>query len=212
MTDAAITQNPIATHVSPAPGHGAGGPAAPSIVVGFGFWLFLLSDLVMFAALFAAHAVLAGATAGGPAAREMFHLPRVGLETALLLASSFTCGMIFVATSVRAKPATYAAAAATFVLGAAFVALEFSDFSGLIAQGYGPSRSAFLSSYFALVGAHGAHVSLGLVWLVVMMAQVATRGFRASTLRRLFCFSLFWHALDIVWVAVFTVVYLMGVR
>jgi cytochrome o ubiquinol oxidase subunit 3 len=213
MTDAAITtENPTGPSVSPARGHGAGGPAPANIVVSFGFWVFLLSDIVMFAALFAAYAVLHGNTAGGPSPRDLFHLPKVGLETALLLTSSFTCGMLFVASSARTKPATYAAAAATFLLGAAFVTMEFSDFASLAARGFGPSRSAFLSAYFTLVGAHGAHVTLGLVWLLVMMAQVATRGFRATTLRRLFCFSLFWHALDIVWVAVFTVVYLMGVR
>jgi cytochrome o ubiquinol oxidase subunit 3 len=211
MTDAAMTQNSLDNAGASAPGHGAGGPAPTRIVVSFGFWIFLLSDVVMFSALFAAHAVLANHTAGGPSARQLFHLPRVALETGLLLASSFSCGMLSLAVGARNKRATYVAAAVTFALGAGFIGLEFSDFSGLVARGFGPSRSAFLSSYFTLVGAHGAHVTAGLVWLLVMMAQVATRGFRATTLRRLYCFTLFWHALDIVWVAVFTIVYLKGV-
>ena len=211
MTEAALIDEPFADSDDDAPGHGAGGPASASVTVSFGFWVFLLSDIVMFSALFAAHAVLASHTAGGPTARQLFHLPRVALETGLLLASSFSCGMLSIATSVRHKPAIYAAAAVTFALGAAFIGLEINDFNGLVAQGFGPSRSAFLSSYFTLVGAHGAHVTAGLIWLLVMMAQVATRGFRPSTLRRLYCFTLFWHALDIVWVAVFTIVYLKGV-
>jgi cytochrome o ubiquinol oxidase subunit 3 len=119
--------------------------------------------------------------------------------------------MLSIATNARNRSAVYIAAAVTFVLGASFIGLEINDFSSLVARGFGPSRSAFLSSFFALVGAHGAHVTAGLVWLLVMMAQVATRGFRPSTVRRLYCFTLFWHALDIVWVAVFTIVYLKGV-
>ena len=196
---------------STARGHGSGGPAPTSVTVSFGFWVFLLSDIILFAALFAAYAVLCGHTAGGPSGRQLFHLPKVALETACLLASSFTGGLLTVAAGARHRPATYGAATLTFVLGAAFLALEFSDFSALIAQGFGPSRSAFLSAFFTLVGTHGAHVSAGLLFLLVMMAQVATRGFRPTTMRRLYCFTLFWHALDIVWVAVFTVVYLMGV-
>jgi cytochrome o ubiquinol oxidase subunit 3 len=210
MTDAAILDESMADPAA-APGHGSGGPASDSVVVGFGFWVFLLSDIIMFAAFFAAHAVLANHTAGGPAARDLFHLPRIALETACLLLSSFTCGMLSIATNARNRSVVYIAAAVTFVLGASFIGLEINDFSSLVARGFGPSRSAFLSSFFALVGAHGAHVTAGLVWLLVMMAQVATRGFRPSTVRRLYCFTLFWHALDIVWVAVFTIVYLKGV-
>jgi cytochrome o ubiquinol oxidase subunit III len=211
MSVAAMTDEPLTGAGSTAPGHGSGGPASTRIVVSFGFWVFLLSDIIMFAALFAAHAVLASHTAGGPSGRQIFYLPRVAVETGCLLLSSFTCGLLTVASNARNRPATYGAAAMTFVLGAIFLGLEFSEFSGLVARGFGPSRSAFLSSFFALVGAHGAHVTAGLTFLAVMMAQVATRGFRPSTLRRLYCFCLFWHALDIVWVAVFTVVYLMGV-
>jgi cytochrome o ubiquinol oxidase subunit III len=195
----------------PAPGHGIGGPASPRIVVSFGFWIFLLSDIILFAALFAAYAVLSGHTAGGPSGRQIFHLRHVAVETGCLLASSFTCGLLSIAAGARRQLGVYAAALLTLALGATFLALEFNEFAGLVAIGDGPSRSAFLSAFFTLVGTHGAHVTLGLVWLVVMLAQVVTRGFRPSTIRRLYCFTLFWHALDIVWVGVFTVVYLMGV-
>ncbi len=193
-----------------APGHGPGGPAPTSIVVSFGFWIFLLSDIVMFSALFAAYAVLSGRTAGGPAGRQLFDLNHVAIETGCLLASSFTCGLLTIAVEARRRLATYLAAAVTFALGAAFLSIEVGEFAGMIARGDGPSRSAFLSAFFTLVGTHGLHLSVGLIWLTVMMAQVATRGFRPTTIRRLRCFSLFWHALDIVWIAVFTVVYLMG--
>jgi cytochrome o ubiquinol oxidase subunit 3 len=194
-----------------APGHGAGGPASRFVVVSFGFWVFLLSDIVMFSALFAAHAVLQNHTAGGPSGRQLFSLPRVAVETGCLLLSSFTCGLMTIAARSRQTKATYLAAAVTIALGATFLGLELSEFAGMIARGDGPSRSAFLSSFFTLVGTHGLHVTGGLTWLVIMMAQVATRGFRPTVMRRLYCFGLFWHALDIVWVAVFTVVYLMGV-
>jgi cytochrome o ubiquinol oxidase subunit 3 len=184
------------------------GPASTDIVVGFGFWLFLLSDIVVFSALFAAYAVLSGQTAGGPSGLQLFDRGRVLIETGCLLASSFTCGLCSLAVARRRKGATYAGAAVTFVLGGAFVALEMSEFIRMVASGAGPTRSAFLSAFFTLVGAHGLHVTLGLVWLLAMMAQVATLGFRPMVVRRLLCFSLFWHALDIVWIGVFTIVYL----
>jgi len=187
------------------------GPAAKRIVVGYGFWVFLLSDIVMFAAIFAAYAVLAHATAGGPSGAQLFNQRIVAIETACLLASSFTCGLMSLAVDSRRYAATYLAALVTFALGAVFLVLELREFAGMIAIGAGPQRSAFLSAFFALVGCHGLHVTAGLVWLAVMMAQVAIKGFRANVQRRLLCFSLFWHALDIVWVWLFTVVYLMGV-
>jgi cytochrome o ubiquinol oxidase subunit 3 len=188
------------------------GPAPKRIVVAYGFWIFLLSDIVMFSALFAAYAVLVRATAGGPTGAQLFSQASAAIETACLLASSYTCGLMTLAVVSRRRAGTYFFAVVTFVLGAAFLALEIREFAGMIAIGATPQRSAFLSAFFTLVGCHGLHVAAGLIWLVVMMTQVAVRGFRANVERRLLCFSLFWHALDIIWVWLFTVVYLMGAR
>jgi cytochrome o ubiquinol oxidase subunit 3 len=190
----------------------AAGPAAKRIVVAYGFWIFLLSDVVMFSALFASYAVLARATADGPAGDELFNQASVAIETACLLASSYTCGLMSVAVNSRRRGVIYFFAAMTFVLGAAFLNLEIREFAAMIARGAAPRRSAFLSAFFTLVGCHGLHVTAGLVWLVVMMAQVAIKGLRPNVGRRLLCFALFWHTLDIVWVWLFTVVYLMGIR
>lgn len=190
--------------------HGEGGPASKRIIVGYGFWIFLLSDIVMFSAFFAAYAVLAGETAGGPSGRDLFHLTTVAMETALLLASSFTCGLGSIATQRRDMLQTQLWLLVTGLLGFAFVVLEIREFAAIVARGAGPQRSAFLSSFFALVGCHGLHVSIGLLWLGTMMAQVWVKGFRPAILRRLLCFNLFWHALDIIWVGVFTIVYLIG--
>ena len=188
-----------------------GGPAAKRIITGYGFWIFLLSDIVMFSAFFASYAVLVGQTAGGPSGRELFDLRNTGVETACLLLSSFTCGIASIGAQAHRGSWFYGAMAATFVLGAAFVGLEAREFAGLVARGAGPTRSAFLSAFFTLVGCHGLHVSAGLLWLLTMMAQVFAKGYRADILRRMLCFSLFWHALDIIWVGLFTMVYLMGV-
>src|SRR6478609_2738171 len=193
-----------------ATGHGEGGPASKRVIVGFGFWIFLLSDIVMFSAFFAAHAVLQTATAGGPAGRDLFNWWSIVLQTACLLTSSFTCGLSAVATEARNQVWTQLALLVTGVLGLAFLMLEARDFTGMVMQGAGPQRSAFLSSLFAVVGLHGLHVSAGLLWLGTMMAQVFVKGFRPDILRRLVCFNLFWHALDIIWVALFTIVYLIG--
>ena len=187
------------------------GPAPKRIVVAYGFWVFLLSDIVMFSALFAAYAVLVRATAGGPTGAELFNQVTVAIETGCLLLSSYTCGLISLAINAQRRAATYLWAVVTFALGAAFLTLEIREFAGMIAEGATPQRSAFLSAFFTLVGCHGLHVTAGLVWLAVMMAQVAVRGFRANVQRRLLCFALFWHALDIIWVWLFTVVYLMGI-
>jgi cytochrome o ubiquinol oxidase subunit 3 len=180
------------------------------IAVGYGFWIFLLSDIVMFACFFASYAVLVHATDGGPEARQLFDLDRVAIETACLLASSFTCGMAFIASHRRSTALFYAAMAVTLVLGATFLGLEGAEFISMVARNAGPTRSAFLSAFFALVGCHGIHVTIGLLWLMTMMAQVYAKGFRPDILRRILCFNLFWHALDIIWVALFTVVYLIG--
>ena len=194
----------------PARGRGGGGPASKRVIVAYGFWIFLISDIIMFSAFFAGYAVLAGAVADGPTGRQIFDLHNVAVETACLLLSSFSCGMAAVAVGARHKVAFYLSMIVTFVLGAIFITLEIREFVGLIQAGDGPSRSAFLSAFFALVGCHGAHVSAGLLWLLTMIAQVYAKGFRAEMLRRILCFNLFWHALDIIWVAVFTVVYLFG--
>jgi cytochrome o ubiquinol oxidase subunit 3 len=151
-------------------------------------------------------------TAGGPTAAQLFDLRNVQIETACLLLSSFSCGVASLAVEQRYHRLTQVALLATGLLGLSFLALEVREFAGLIAQGAAPSRSAFLSSFFALVGCHGAHVTAGLLWIGTMMAQFYAKGFRADICRRYFCFSLFWHALDIIWVAIFTVVYLIGVR
>ncbi len=190
--------------------HAARGLASKRIIVGYGFWIFLLSDIIMFAAFFAAYAVLSGATAGGPTGKELFDLNTTAIETGCLLASSFTCGLASIAASRRQAIWFYGAMAATFALGAIFVGMEVTEFADMVAKGAGPDRSAFLSSFFTLVGCHGLHVSLGLLWLLTMMAQVFAKGFRPDIQRRVLCFSLFWHALDIIWVALFSVVYLIG--
>ena len=187
------------------------GPAPKRVVSGFGFWIFLISDIVMFSTFFATYAVLSGSTAGGPAPAQLFDLDNVAIETACLLLSSFCCGMASLAVQARRLALTQFALLATGLLGCAFLALEMREFAHLVARGAGPSRSAFLSSFFALVGCHGAHITAGLLWLGTMMAQFYAKGFRADIGRRYLCFSLFWHALDIIWVAIFSLVYL-GVR
>jgi cytochrome o ubiquinol oxidase subunit 3 len=184
------------------------GPASTRIVVSFGFWLFLLSDIVIFSALFAAYAVLSQRTAGGPTGAQLFDLKHVFIETCCLLASSFTCGLCVLALERRRQTMIYLWAAVTFLLGASFVSLELSEFIGMLADGVSPTRSAFLSAFFTLVGTHGLHVTVGLCWLAIMMAQIAKLGLKPKVAQRLLCFSLFWHALDLVWIGVFTIVYL----
>jgi cytochrome o ubiquinol oxidase subunit III len=192
--------------------HAAGTPAMKRIIVGYGFWIFLISDIIMFSAFFATYAVLVGNTAGGPSGQDLFNLDNVAFETACLLLSSFTCGLASIGARSRSGAWYYGAMTATFILGAAFLAIEIHELASLVARGAGPARSAFLSAFFALVGCHGLHVTAGLLWLLTMMAQVYAKGFRADILRRVLCFGLFWHTLDIIWVALFTVVYLMGVE
>jgi cytochrome o ubiquinol oxidase subunit 3 len=192
-------------------GHAARDVVSKRIIVGYGFWIFLLSDIIMFSAFFAAYAVLSGQTAGGPSGKDVFHLHIVAIETACLLLSSFTCGIASIGARAHNNLMYYGSMAVTAVLGAAFLFLEAHEFAGMNAIGAGPSRSAFLSSFFTLVGCHGLHVTLGLLWLLTMMAQVFAKGYRHDILRRILCFSLFWHTLDIIWVGIFTVVYLMGI-
>jgi cytochrome o ubiquinol oxidase subunit 3 len=190
--------------------HSAHRLVSKRIIVGYGFWIFLLSDIIMFSAFFASYAVLVGQTAGGPSGRELFDLRNTAIQTACLLLSTFACGLASIGAQTRRGSWFYGAMAATFMLGAAFVGLEAREFAGLVARGARPTRSAFLSAFFTLVGCHGLHVTAGLLWLLTMMAQVFAKGYRADILRRMLCFSLFWHTLDIIWVALFTVVYLMG--
>jgi cytochrome o ubiquinol oxidase subunit 3 len=191
---------------------GGGGPAPVRIVVSYGFWIFLLSDIIMFSALFATYAVLSGRINGGPSGHDLFDLRSVAIETMCLLLSSYTCGLGAVFMERRRLRGFYWFFALTFLLGGIFLGLELREFASMVARGAGPSRSAFLSAFFSLVGLHGAHVTVGLVWLAFMVAQVAARGPRDFVLRRLRCFSLFWHALDIIWVALMSLVYLMGAR
>ena len=187
------------------------GPASKRVVAGYGFWIFLLSDIVMFSALFASYAVLAKATAGGPTGAQLFNQQNVAIETAFLLLSSYACGLMSLAVNSQRYFRTFLGAGVTFLLGAAFLSLELREFHSMIAIGATPQRSAFLSAFFTLVGCHGLHVTVGLIWLALMMVQLAIWGFRPVVERRLLCFALFWHALDIIWVLIFTVVYLMGV-
>ena len=191
---------------------GGGGPAGKRIVVAYGFWIFILSDMVMFSALFATYAVLSGNTAGGPTGAELFNLRNVFIETVCLLLSSYTCGLGALSAERRQPGRFFVFAALTFLLGAAFLIIEATEFARMVQTGAGPSRSGFLSAFFALVGMHGAHVTSGLLALIYLVAQVIAKGLQPAVLRRLLCWSLFWHALDIVWVGVFTLVYLMGVH
>ena len=195
----------------PAAAHAERGVASRRIVAAFGFWIFLLSDVVMFSAFFASYVVLVDMTAGGPSGKDLFNLYIVAVETGCLLVSSFTCGMASLGARARSNFMYYGGMIATFLLGTTFVLLEIRDFAATIAQGAGPSRSAFLSAYFALVGCHGVHVTMGLLFLLTMIAQVYAKGYRPDILRRVLCFGLFWHTLDIIWVGIFTVVYLLGV-
>ena len=176
----------------------------------FGFWLYLMTDCILFACVFATYAVLVNHTAGGPSGKDIFELPYVLGETALLLVSSCTYGFAMIAAHRGFKGQTLAWLAATFVLGAGFIGMELNEFHHLIAEGFGPDKSAFLSSFFTLVGMHGLHVTAGLVWMVIMMLQVSKRGLTDRNNTRLMCLSLFWQFLDIVWICVFTIVYLMG--
>jgi cytochrome o ubiquinol oxidase subunit 3 len=191
-------------------GLGQRGPQSKSIVVPYGFWLFVLSDIVLFSALFATYASLAHATDGGPGAKDLFDRSLVAVETIALLLSSFVCGLAMIAAKRRNMSWTQIWLVITGLLGLVFLFIELSEFAHMIRIGAGPQRSAFLSAFFTLVGCHGAHVTAGLLWIGTMMAQVWAKGFQPHIMRRLLCFSIFWHALDIIWVAIFTIVYLIG--
>ena len=191
-------------------GHGHRGPESKSIVVPYGFWLFVLSDMVLFSALFASYAALVGATDGGPTTNQLFDRNLVAIETVALLLSSFVCGLAVIAAKRANMAWTQVWLLLTGLLGLVFLSIELYEFGKMIGEGAGPQRSAFLSAFFTLVGSHGLHVFAGLLWLGTMMAQIWAKGFRDHIMRRLLCFSIFWHALDIIWVAIFTIVYLIG--
>lgn len=176
----------------------------------FGFWLYLMSDLVLFGAIFATYAVLGHNYAGGPTGRELFDLPMVFAETLLLLVSSATFGLVMINMHQGKRDWVLGWMGVTFLLGLGFIIMEVHEFRTLILEGNGPDRSGFLSAFFTLVGTHGAHVASGLIWMAVMIYQVIVKGFTLPVQSRLMRLSMFWHFLDIVWVAVFTIVYLMS--
>ncbi|MEF9671620.1 cytochrome o ubiquinol oxidase subunit III [Pseudomonas sp. MWU13-2100] len=176
----------------------------------FGFWLYLMTDCILFASIFAAYAVLVNNVAGGPSGHDIFELPYVLGETACLLLSSITYGFAMLAVFKGKKSQVLFWLAITFLFGLGFIGMEINEFHKLIEEGFGPNRSGFLSGFFTLVGTHGLHVSSGLIWMGVMMYQVWKNGLTPSNITRLSCLSLFWHFLDVVWICVFTVVYLMG--
>ncbi len=176
-----------------------------------GFWLYLMSDLLIFAILFATYAVLGRSYAAGPSGADLFDLKLVAVNTGLLLVSSITYGMAMIAMQHGRQTSVLRWLAVTGVLGLGFLSLELYEFAHLIGEGAGPQRSAFLSSFFTLVGTHGLHVGFGCVWLFTLMTQVRRHGLTRENKRRLVCLSMFWHFLDVVWIAVFTFVYLMGV-
>ena len=191
-------------------GLGNRGPQSKSIVVPYGFWLFVLSDMVLFSALFATYASLAHATDFGPTSSQLFDRTNVAVETVALLISSFVCGLAMIAAKRRNMNWALIWLVVTALLGLVFLVIEMREFAGMIRIGAGPQRSAFLSAFFTLVGCHGAHVTAGLLWIGTMIAQIWAKGFQPHIMRRLLCLSVFWHALDIIWVAIFTIVYLIG--
>ena len=207
------------THTFPAGGAAALAPRQyhlahephPENGTALGFWLYLMSDCLIFAALFATYGVLGRSYAGGPTGAELFDLPLVALNTAFLLLSSITFGFAMLQKQQGKVGGTLAWLAITGLFGLCFLGLELYEFQHLIHQGAGPQRSAFLSAFFTLVATHGLHVTFGLVWLVVLMVQIAKHGLIHENQRRLMCLSMFWHFLDVVWIGVFTFVYLMGV-
>ena len=185
--------------------HGGGGGGTL-----LGFWIYLMTDALIFATLFATYGVLSTSYAGGPKPGEIFELPLVALNTTLLLLSSITYGMAMIDMQAGRTRAVQAWLAVTALFGAGFVGVELYEFGNLIAEGAVPQRSGFLSGFFTLVGTHGLHVTFGLVWIAVMLVQVGQRGLIAENRRRLVCLGMFWHLLDVVWIGVFTFVYLLG--
>jgi len=177
----------------------------------FGFWVYLMTDIIIFGVLFAVYMVLRANTFGGPSSSDLFSLPTALTNTLVLLTSSFTCGLATLAARRGKVNQTIAWLVATFVLGATFLTLELAEFSRFIAIGASWQRSAFLSGFFTLVGTHGLHITIGLLWIVVAIVQLKLKGLTPSVVSKLDRFTLFWHFLDIVWIFIFTTVYLMGI-
>lgn len=176
-----------------------------------GFWIYLMTDCLLFGTLFATYAVLKNSTFGGPSSNELFHLSTAFIETMILLLSSVTCGFAMLSAIKKKNTSVISWLIVTFLLGASFVAIELTEFTHLVQEGNSWKKSAFLSSFFTLVGTHGLHVSVGLLWMVVMSCQLIVKGITIDTFRRLAVFSLFWHFLDLIWIFIFTFVYLIGV-
>lgn len=177
----------------------------------FGFWIYLMTDCILFATLFATYAVLRNNTYGGPSGRELFSLPFALSETLILLTSSFTCGLAMLAAHHKDRKKVLVWIGVSFLLGIAFLTMELKEFTHLVLQGNSWQRSGFLSAFFTLVGTHGLHITAGLLWMIVVVAQLLSKGIIAITFKRLICLSMFWHFLDVVWIFIFTIVYLMGV-
>jgi cytochrome o ubiquinol oxidase subunit III len=176
-----------------------------------GFWLYLMTDCILFASLFATYAVLKSGTAGGPNGEDLFDIWFVLGETLLLLTSSFTCGLAILSSQNRNVKQVIIWLVVTALLGAAFLGMELSEFGHLVAEGNSWQRSGFLSAFFTLVGTHGLHITVGLIWIMVMIYRLYSRGLTPSTLRKLMMLSLFWHFLDVIWIFIFTIVYMIGV-
>jgi cytochrome o ubiquinol oxidase subunit 3 len=201
-----IRETDIRWHPTEREEHDHGGGATV-----LGFWIYLMSDALIFASLFAMFGVVSTSYAGGPGPRQLFDLPLVALNTALLLASSITFGQAIPHMEAGRVGPTRTWLAVTGLLGAAFVGIEFYEFAHLVQEGAGPQRSAFLSAFFTLVGTHGAHVTVGLIWIATMLVQLRQHGLTGEMKRRIICLSMFWHFLDIIWIGVFNFVYLFGV-
>lgn len=181
-----------------------------SEIKSLGFWIYLMTDCILFAGLFATYIILRDSTYGGPDGRELFDMPFVLVETLLLLTSSFICGLTVLAMRRGSQRYTLAGLTVTFLLGAAFLVLELTEFRALVQDGHSWQASAFLSAFFTLVGTHGLHIAIGLLWIIVMTVQIIRRGFTPGVVRRAGLFSMYWHFLDIIWIFIFTIVYLMG--
>ncbi|MEJ2631302.1 MAG: cytochrome o ubiquinol oxidase subunit III [Acidihalobacter sp.] len=204
MTTDAMTHDEVHAH----DGHGHAETVSNTV---YGFWLYIMSDCILFASIFATFAVLSHNYAGGPTGKELFDLPYVFGETMFLLCSSVTYGFAVLAMNRMQRQQVLGWLFVTFLLGLGFISMEVNEFHHMILEGRGPDRSGFLSAFFTLVGTHGTHVSLGLIWMLIMMIQVMRKGLTTQVQSRLVRLSMFWHFLDIVWIGVFTVVYLIGV-